>query len=424
MTHEEILKALETTNLATGGLLNPAQSEEFIRLVKAFSTLLPRARFVKMNQRDMEVAKMWVNEPISAGVGEGEAVSNLVRPKFNQIELHAVKLHSGWAITTETLQNNLEGDRIEDTIMDAMTRRIATDAEQLHISGDTSLTGTSSTAKLLKVLDGWDLITDNAHIVDAGGAAVEQGLFRRCLDAMPKQYRRDPDIMWIVSDGVALDWMDTTANRADTIGPRSLENGDVIGPFGKKLLQVPLIPDDLLISTSAALPAEVFAAELGPYEVPVGASLVLTVDAAGPTTIPITSGTVEEVIVARLINDAFPGTAEVTPDGNLKLTGATLGAAGLITVGAASTPALLSILGLTAATTPGVDAGANTVRDGSFIWLVNPKNLIWGMLDQVRMYAAFNQKNDQIEMDAYWQTAVNVENIDAVVKAVNIRRAA
>jgi limonene-1,2-epoxide hydrolase len=423
-THEEILKALESSNLATGGLLNPAQSDEFIRLVKSFSTMLPRTRFVRMRQRDMEVAKMWVNEPISAGVGEGEASSNLVRPKFNQIELHASKLHSGWAITTETLQNNIEGDRIEDTIMDAMTRRIATDAEQLSISGDDTLTGTTSTANLLKVLDGWDKITDSAHTVDAAGAAVSQGLFRQCLDSMPKQYRRDPNIMWIVSDGVALDWMDTNANRADSIGVRSLENGLVVGPFGKPLMTVPLIPDDLLISTGAALPAEVFAGELGPYEVPAGSSLTLTVDGTGPTAIPITAGTIEEVVVAKLINDVFPGTASVTPDGSLKLTGATIGAGGSITIGAASTPALLAVLGLTAGTTTGVAAGANSVRDGSFIWLCNPMNFIWGMLDQVRMYAAFNQKNDQIEMDAYWQMAVNVENIDAIVKAVNVRRAA
>ncbi len=71
----------------------------------------------------------------------------------------------------------------------------------------------------------------------------------------------------------------------------------------------------------------------------------------------------------------------------------------------------------------GADAGtANTVFEGSFIWLANPKNFIAGVLDGTRIFTEFNKNTDQIETIIYNQVDAQVENVDAIVKAKNLRR--
>ena len=63
-----------------------------------------------------------------------------------------------------------------------------------------------------------------------------------------------------------------------------------------------------------------------------------------------------------------------------------------------------------------------SVFEGSEIVLVNPRNLIWGILDGTRMFSEFNRSFDRIETTAFNQVAAEIENVDAVVKIINIRR--
>jgi len=149
--------------------------------------------------------------------------------------------------------------------------------------------------------------------------------------------------------------------------------------------------------------------------------------------------------VAKAINDAFlaagaygllyANVARDDREGRLLLTSPTTGAASAIKfepVAVASQGWV--VLGLLPApvnpNTPAAEVvysgaasgSANLVNEGSFVLLTNPKNLVWGILDGTRIFTEFNKNTDQIESIVYNQVDAKIENADAIVKAVNVRR--
>lgn len=417
-----IQKSLTTANFTSGGTLNPAQQRRFVNLIKEHSDLLPRARFVRMKQGTVEVDKMWLTEPIAEPIGEDTDTPNLARAKFNQFTLQARKFKAQFRTSTETLQENIEGDQFESTVMDAMGRKFADDMETVGIQGDVTIAGPSPEERLLSALNGYDVLTDGSHIVDAGGLSIQKGLFSQMKRRLPLQYSRDRSLAWFVSPGIATDWMDLISDRGTAAGDDALR-GSVRGPLGMPMFEIARIPDQLPIAVTAATAAQVRGTEIGPFEITTGVNdtLVLTIDGVGPTVVTLPGGTIETTLVAQAINATFPGTARDDREGHILITSAGTGVAVTIVIGAASTA--LAVLGLAAGTTAGSDAGtAGTLNEGSFIMLTSPANFVWGMLDGMRVFSAFNPDFDRIQTTLFAQIAFAIENIDSVVKAINVRR--
>jgi hypothetical protein len=149
----------------------------------------------------------------------------------------------------------------------------------------------------------------------------------------------------------------------------------------------------------------------------------------GPVVVTFTAGVHETVEIARQINVALSGTiadivASDNGEGELLLVCTSTGATSKVIIAAGGNDANAT-LGLTAGTTTGSDAGsAGTVLEGSFVLLTNPLNLIFAMLAGTRIFSEFNKDYDRIDTVVYNQVDVNVENVDAIVKAINVRREA
>ena len=174
MNEELIEKTIATSDLLTGGLLNPMQQTQFITLVKKFSVLLPLVRFIRMPRPLMDIDKLWIGEPITESVDEATDTGNLARAKFQRLVLRAQKIRSAWNITTEVLQGNIEQNEFEGTIMNTMSERVATDLEDMAINGDVGIPAADVTprARLLRRLNGWNLQTESAHLLDVRGASI------------------------------------------------------------------------------------------------------------------------------------------------------------------------------------------------------------------------------------------------------------
>jgi hypothetical protein len=446
MNEEMIEKTIATSDLLSGGLLNPIQQTQFITLVKKFSVLLPMSRFIRMPRPLMDIDKLWIGEPVTESVDEATDTGNLSRAKFQRIVLRAHKLRSAWNITTEVLQGNIEQNEFEQTIMNTMVERIATDLEDLAINGDVSTVGTTSRDRLLRRLDGWNVQTESAHIVDVKGATIQKGIWSEMKRRMPKQYKNDPGLRWLVGDAIAVDWADVVSDRGTILGDAALQGAEM-SPLGTPMIRIPLIPDDAPITITAATRAEILGAEFGPFVITsANDTITLRVDGlpGGGATIVLSHGTLNVTEVANQINAALKAaiptlTEDVARDdreGRLLLESPTVGATSelrLLPVAAASQAyTTLGLLGPAGAADPfpaadvvkaGANAGtANTVFEGSFIWLTNPRNFIAGVLDGTRIFTEFNKNTDQIETIVYNQVDTQVENVDAVVKAKNIRR--
>jgi len=423
---ELVSKNFSTQALLNGGELLPDQNDKLTVLVADQSILLKKVHFVKMKQSKQRVDKLHISEPVTEAAFEDTPLPSNVVGKFNFIELSAEKVRSSWHITHEFLRDNIEQAGAEDTLMSTITTRMATDFEMLFIQGDTTAPNTTHEGRLLRTFDGIDKLTQDSHLVDVRGQSIVLDHFARAARAMPSKYKNDPGLKWIISDVIVNDWVNTLATRATALGDRAV-SGFSSAPLGKEFVVVNLIPSDKPINLETGIPAEVVGNLNGPFEIVTGINdtLVVTINALPARTLVIPAGTLETVRIANLLNGLFAVTndpAYAYDDGLGRLAIRTDDAAvtAIITIGASNS---LTTLGLTAGVFTGQDTGnAGILREGSFMLYCNPKNLVFGMVQNARVYSEYNKNNDRLETTIYSELAANVENVDAIVKVVNLRR--
>lgn len=438
------------TNLNHGGRLSPTQQDEFVKLVKDTSVLLSQVRFVQMPAARHRIDRMWIGEPVTRGVGEKSIAATNSVAKFNQIALDAEKLKSDWQITTELLQENIEQGNMEDALMEMMAKRISTDLEILSIQGDSDAGTGTPFLNLISTFDGYDKLTDGAHIVEASGAGLSRALLATALRRLPEQYLQDTGLRWIMSRASAIDWLEGVAARATVGGDAALNGNPVVNPLGIPAIVVPQLPSTKPVALATTAPGSVTAAEFGPYTVVAGGADTINWDATttigstpaalgGDVEITLNPGIYTVVELAAEIRRALTvlGGADANSilanisffdDGQGRLVMQTVygGAAQNIVTQVPTTGALRNFFvleaGIPNGSYAGAALGAGTINEGTFILLCNPKNLIFGMLDETRIYSEFNKDQDCIETVIYNQVAVNVENLEAIVKITNIRK--
>lgn len=424
---EEIIKTIQTTDFLNGGLLDPKRQKKFITYIRDYGKLLPMVRFETLNQSQMTIDKLYIGEPITHAVGENDNTAFLAQPATGQIGIQTRKVKSSWNITTETLVNNIEQKGFEKTIMEGMTKRISTDIELLAIQGDTTTYAAVNTpfGRLLRRSNGWDVLTNGCHIVDCGGTTIRKGIFAEMIRSMPQQYLQDPELRWFVSKSLAIDWMDLLANRGTTLGDNAL-NGNSISPYGYPLTEVPLLPDNKPLRTWTGTSAKVIGTVPDPFEIITGTNdtLLINVDGGGNVTVTLQPGVHRVSVIASMINSTMglEGIASDDTHGRLVLQSPLRGAASSISIQGVANDAY-DELGLTIGDTQGIDFGTQGVTDdGTFIWLANPKNFIAAMRGTTRIYSEFNKDFDRVETVVYNEVDFQIENEDAIVKAINIRK--
>lgn len=263
MSSRDLLeKVVNTTQIGAdgGGILKPRQANRFIDYLFDQSVLMKTARIVRMNAPTVEIDKVDIGQRIMRKATEGTSDGSNVDPTFSKISMTTVKLRLDWELTTEGLEDNIEGNSLEDHVASLMARQTANDLEDLYIHGDTSLTGDP----LLKSLDGFrTLARDNAQVVDAAGANLTRSVFDKALRALPNKYlQRRSQLAWSTSSSLLQDYIwslsldvgATGGPAAASIMGESIVNAgqggaqggagtayvNGIRPFGIPLLEVPL----------------------------------------------------------------------------------------------------------------------------------------------------------------------------------------
>lgn len=283
MDNEELLRkgALTTADLsnandptdsltvtATGGKLKPRQANRFLDYLYEQSILIKDARFVRMNNPTIEIDKIAVGTRMLRKATEQTDTGSPEEPTFSKISMTTTKLRLDWEMSTESLEDNIEGSALEDHIASLMARQTANDLEDLFIHGDT----TSGDA-FVKILDGWRRIARaRGNVVDAASANLTRTLFDKALRKLPNKYlQRRTDLRWYTSSSLLQDYLwsltlDVSATGASApgsvFGDAIVNNGFSgatgggsalagIRPFGIGLLEVPLMTE----TESAGSPA-------------------------------------------------------------------------------------------------------------------------------------------------------------------------
>jgi hypothetical protein len=171
-----------------GGILLPEQARRFIDYVWDATVLAKDGRRVTMRANTMELEKVNVGERVIRAAAQASNNYTNAGATFTKVELTTKKIRLDWEVSTEALEDNIEGGALEDHLVRLMTNAFANDIEDLAINGD------GTTGDFLSIMEGFVYKVENDG--DAHEAAVTvtddnwtTEVMQDIILAMPRKYR-------------------------------------------------------------------------------------------------------------------------------------------------------------------------------------------------------------------------------------------
>jgi hypothetical protein len=238
-----------------GGLLNPEQSARFLDYMFDATVIGKVARTVRMRADTTEIDRIGVGERLMTVAAEGDQTGSNAAVTFSKISLTTKKLRLDWELSTESLEDNIEGADLEDHIARLMATQAGNDIEDVVLNG----TGTGS--GLMSAFQGVVAKAKATAIVVDNGVAtgVSRATFNAALKALPRKYKqRRTDLRFLAGSNLIQDYLYTTSGNIQNVNPQdiasSIIRGDVApvsGPagyvapyaFGIPIVEVPLLPE-------------------------------------------------------------------------------------------------------------------------------------------------------------------------------------
>lgn len=259
------------SDLATGGLMNPEQTNNFIRILGQDTNLLNDVRTIPMARPKMTVNKLDlasralrvanqgnISSPLAGEEGT-RALDRASRTKVttSKVELDTYEVIAEVNLPYEVLEDNIEGGGIDNTkfqqtVLDKLAERIRIDIEDAIINGDTA-----SADPFLAERDGVLKMTAS-NIVNNSGAALDAVTFNEMVQSLPDKFKRVINrYKFYVSHNKRLQYMMQVAQRQTGLGDSVLVGGDGanFAPFGIPLTGVASMPGNqaLMIDPSNIL---------------------------------------------------------------------------------------------------------------------------------------------------------------------------
>ena len=171
-----------------GGILAPEQARRFIDYVWDATVLAKDGRRVTMRANTMEIEKVNVGERVIRAAAQASNDYTNTGATFSKVELTTKKIRLDWEVSTESLEDNIEGGALEDHLVRLMTNAFANDIEDLAINGD------GTTGSFLSIMEGFvhKVTTDgDAHeaLVTVTDDNWTTQVMQDIILAMPRKYR-------------------------------------------------------------------------------------------------------------------------------------------------------------------------------------------------------------------------------------------
>lgn len=252
---ELIQKAVITTDaIASAGKLNPAQSEKFLDYVVDQTVLRNNARIIRFREESLEIDKIGIGRRVTFPKVEAQDPGLRRGVTTSKVTLTPRTVITPFEISDEFREINLEGDAIENTIIQLMARQVANDLEELFLFGDTTgpailesdyRDGGDATKyvkdSFLALFNGWNRLADSGNLYDAAGANIGLSVFGSMLRSMPTKFRRNRgDLRFFMSPDLAQLYYEKLSTRATALGDSSA-GGATQRPFGIPIVEVPLM---------------------------------------------------------------------------------------------------------------------------------------------------------------------------------------
>jgi hypothetical protein len=172
-----------------GGILAPEQARRFIDYVWDGTVLAKDGRRVTMRANTIELEKVNVGERVIRAAAQADPAFTNAGATFTKVELTTKKIRLDWEVSTEALEDNIEGGALEDHLVRLMTNAFANDIEDLAING----VGAGGTA-FTSIMEGFVYKVKNdgdAHesVVTVADNAWTTDVMQNIILAMPRKYR-------------------------------------------------------------------------------------------------------------------------------------------------------------------------------------------------------------------------------------------
>jgi hypothetical protein len=223
-----------------GGLLQPRQANQFVKLLVKQSVLLPMVTRVPMGgpKRLVETLRFAgrVLKPGQPGVAL--PAGDRVKPDLTKPELDAVEFKAEVRLNDSVLEDSIERGRLKNTIMQSLGEAVSRDVEFVVWNGDTT-----SADPLLAQLDGVrKLISSNLF---AHTGTTNSSLWTGMLKKLPSEFLKRRDLWFLTSVNSEIDWRSSVAARATRAGDDSLTKDNVENFQGIRILSIPEAPENL-----------------------------------------------------------------------------------------------------------------------------------------------------------------------------------
>jgi hypothetical protein len=151
-----------------GGRLRYDQAQRFIDYVWNATVLANDGRKVTMRANTMEIEKVNVGERVIRAANQADDTYVNAGARFTKVELVTTKIRLDWELSTESLEDNIEGAAFEDHLVRLMTNAFGNDLEDLAINGDKG-----SNDAFTSIMDGFVKIVQQSIGAGAGGGTHE-----------------------------------------------------------------------------------------------------------------------------------------------------------------------------------------------------------------------------------------------------------
>jgi hypothetical protein len=179
--------AVNPSGAAGSGILRPEQARRFIDYVWDATVLAKDGRRVTMRANTMELEKVNVGERVIRAAAQANGDYTNTGATFTKVELTTKKIRLDWEVSSESLEDGIEGAALEDHLVRLMTNAFANDIEDLAINGD------GATGSFLSIMDGFvnKATTGDAHeaVVTVANNAWTPEVMQSIILAMPRKYR-------------------------------------------------------------------------------------------------------------------------------------------------------------------------------------------------------------------------------------------
>mgnify|MGYP003331537233 CR=1 FL=1 len=285
MSNELLQKVIDTTNIGSdgvnasadtevlsgNGLLYPDQANRFLDYMWDATILAKAARTIRMRSNTTEIDRVSVGTRIMTVASEDNPRDYVnaaddqftnAAATFSKVSLTTRKLRLDWELSSESLEDNIEGPDLEDHIARLMATQAGNDIE------DTLINATGSGSGLMSAFVGFRAnAIANAHVVDGNAQGLDKAVFNKAIKTMPRKYKqRRNQLRFFSGSNLVQDYLYNLTASAGSVNPWDIASGvirgDVVandgGPgsttpfaFGIPVINVPLM-DETRDSTGKA----------------------------------------------------------------------------------------------------------------------------------------------------------------------------